>query len=246
MDERPVTGSCEQCGRGYELRIPAPGSADLQFRRIERVFRWCVGCGMFVGRRCCWDPAAAACARCAAASPISDARAPAFGDPIAAHAAIGELDAAIAALAELEESLELDADADREQALDAWEDAWLATGALIARVESCRVAAASRLQDLSPLAEEPVRELSAALRPLLATYETRWRSVARRLAGAGRRIAERTRTSGGPEPTRAASIVAGVRAAGRAPAAPPGRAMKTEPQVATTLDAASPAPSLSP
>lgn len=161
---------------------------------------------MFVGRSCCWDAVAVACVRCAASRPLVDTPEPPAPDLNAARSAIRELDAAIAALAELEEGIE--AAGDREEALNAWEDAWLAAGALMSRVESCRDAAASRLEHVWPAAEEPARELRAEMRPLLTSYEARWRSVARRLVNVGRQIARRSPRAEVEKPLAPAAIAA--------------------------------------
>lgn len=186
MRQRPVVGSCELCARRFDLLIPDPSSGELDFRRIEALFRHCASCGRYVGRACCWNPTTVMCIRCGAKPSLFEP-APA-ADLVAPRRVLRDLSAALTGLSELEERIGWSTNGDLDPALNAWEDAWLATGMLMTRVDSDRDAVAKQLREPSPASRTGVREVDAELRRLLVAYEGQSRSVARRLAATGQEL----------------------------------------------------------
>lgn len=203
MSERPVTGSCERCARRFDLLIPEPGSRDLDFNRIEALFRYCGHCGRLVGRACCWDPAARACHSCRARV-VDGARAGSAGELAVARGELRAIDDAIVRLADIDARLASlegragDARTRADDPLDAWEDAWLATGALMSRVESLGEAVAARLT-APPVAPSAAQQMRAELRRRATVYEARVRRLSDHLVRLGRSL-RRSRTAP-PAPT---------------------------------------------
>ncbi len=209
MDERPVAGSCEQCGRTYSLFIPVPGSGNLKLDRVAEAFAWCIECGQFVGRACCWVRGLR-CSRCAEAHREADANdaAGGFAALAATRAAIRQLDGIAAEFSGIEETLAAVDSVDVSSAVGAWEDAWLAAGALEIRLDGSRDAAVGMIRDLPPNESERTVKLEAELDSVTVSHVARWRSVTDAIAQAGRRLAI-------SEDSRAASGAASAPAAPR-------------------------------
>lgn len=189
MEEKRATGTCEQCGRTYDLRIPVPGSRDLAFERVEAAFGWCVGCRRFIGRACCWRPGPR-CVRCAVAAEArpADAEAGGFAALASTRAVVREFEGAAADFGPVERALVVARGSDARSALGAWEDAWLAAAALRARLDSLRGAAALNLRSLPTTEAERATEIAADLTEAVRAHRARWRSIASQLAETGKRL----------------------------------------------------------
>ena len=189
MNERPVTGSCEQCGRTYALLIPGPGSGGPQLQRVRNAFGWCINCRQFVGRACCRG-AGRRCIQCEQANPAAepDREAGGFAALAAARAAIRHLDGAAAEFSKVEDMLDAVGSADAAAAIGAWDDAWLAAGTLDTRLDSMREATVALLGALPSDEAERALELEQELGAVMESHSARWRSIIDRLVEAGRRL----------------------------------------------------------
>ena len=189
MNQRPVTGSCEQCGRTYTLLIPGPGSDGLQLQRVRDAFGWCIECRQFVGRACCRG-AGRRCVRCEQAHRAAepDREASGFAALATARAAIRHLDGAAAEFSKVEDLLDAIGSADGAAAIPAWDDAWLAAGTLDTRLDSMREATVALLGTLPSDEAERALELQHELGALIESHAARWRPIIDRLVEAGRRL----------------------------------------------------------
>lgn len=176
MTERPVTGSCERCGRAHDLLIPEPGSGDLHIQRIAARFAWCAGCDRLVGLSCCWDGGAGLCADCATALGRQE-----LTDESLTRGALGAIASAAVSLAAVEARLRKMPVRNEDRARNAWEDAWLEAGALIVRATS----AARVVRRRGPPASDGAMDRLATLG---ATWAARSRSMDDRLHRVGLRI----------------------------------------------------------
>lgn len=152
MGQRSIPGFCERCGQRFELAQPARGERDLGLDRIKASFRYCVGCGLYVGRTCCWNPDAVACIADAPPFALTTTHPPGATPDSSSNEAevrrgLEELAASLEALEQFEEPARPvpKSDTDREIGRQAWDAAWWAVGWLIARVETSRDAAAKAL-----------------------------------------------------------------------------------------------------
>lgn len=194
MGQRSIPGFCERCGQRVELARPGPGERDLGLDRIRAAFRYCAGCGLFVGRDCCWNPDAVACVAEASVHALTTALVPGTvpeGGPAAVvQRAFGELASSIQSLEQFHSLPRLAPQPDHDPEFDrqAWEDAWLAVGWLITRAETNRDAAARELwrrhahPDLS--SPEDLDDLNGQLASLDDQYGRARDKATRLLAGA--------------------------------------------------------------
>ena len=195
--ERPVTGSCERCGRGHDLLIPEPGSGNLDFARIGARFRWCAGCGRTVGRACCWERGAGLCPDCAALRFAED---PSLTDVVLTRTALSGLLAATDAMKALVGQLPGQGVADEGRARGAWEDAWLEAGIGIVRAEGATRTARRRGMAAS-VTRDDRRWLNDQLESHGASWDGRQRAVADALERVGlrlRALAARARAADAP------------------------------------------------
>lgn len=160
--------------------------------RIKAAFRYCVGCGLFVGRACCWNSDALACvidtrlelttALVVGATPDSSA------NDSNARRRLSEMAASLEALEHLHDlaGLAPNADNDYASSRQAWDEAWWNTGWLIVRAETSRDAAAKALFRSSvPPGSPAVPNLDSQLRSLEEHYERARAVIEARLATAG-------------------------------------------------------------
>lgn len=157
---------------------------------MSEVFGWCVECGQFVGRACCGG-SSASCARCADARAATGDAEGGFAALGATRAAVRQMDGTAAEFAAVLDAIVGTRGADADAAKGAWEDTWLAAGALRARIDGSRDAARAWLNALPTAEAERARELEEQLRVATDTVEARWRSVAEDIEGAGTRLAAR-------------------------------------------------------
>lgn len=197
MAGRSTPAFCERCGLRFELEQPVPGERDLGLDRIKASFRYCAGCRLFVGRTCCWNPDAVACIVDAPLFSPSATLLPTAlpdggkGESVAIRG-IRELAASVKAVERLSGVLDpkLKPGEDRDVARQAWDEAWWATGWLIAQAETSRDAAAKALLRVDPQPGEPGAEaLNGELASLLATYGEVRTVMEKRLVSAGRQLA---------------------------------------------------------
>lgn len=190
MADQSVTGSCQQCGRKYALRVPGPGSGDLELQRVAEVFGWCVECGQLVGRACCWG-SARTCARCADARATAGDAKSGFAALGAARAAVRHLDGTGAGFAAVEDAVAGTLGARPNAALGAWQVTWLVAGALRARIDGAADAATWSVRAIPPAEVERAAELEEELGMVAASLEGRWVSLTEVITEAGRRLARR-------------------------------------------------------
>lgn len=190
MADQSVTGSCQQCGRKYALRVPEPGSGDLELQRVAEVFGWCVECGELVGRACCWG-SALTCARCAEARATAGDTKSGFAALGAARAAVRQLDGTGAGFAAVEDAVAGTLGARPNAAVGAWQVTWVVAGALRARIDRATDAATWWVRAIPPAEVERGAELEEELGIVAASLEGRWGSLTEVITEAGRRIARR-------------------------------------------------------
>jgi hypothetical protein len=197
LGHRSIPGFCERCGRRYELTQPAPGERDLGLDRIQASFRYCVGCKLYVGRTCCWNPDAVACI--VDAPPFALITSPQPGGQLQRSQnefivgrALAELTASLVAIEHVDDGVAYAprTEEDRENGGRAWEDAWWGLGWLIARVETSRDAAAKALRRVAGQADESSTEgLTGQLTSLVDRYSRARAMIEARLVAAGRSLA---------------------------------------------------------
>jgi hypothetical protein len=166
--ERHITGHCERCGAAHDVPLPPRGSRDLGLTGVPGAFRFCVRCGRYVGRSCCWRPTAVACADCASAVPVQPA-VPILASGMAGpgeEAAVGHMRSAVGELGQLAESLEAGHAVGR--AGHDWIDAWTTAGLLEARIQSARDAIAKEIWDPSAATRAEAVDLDIQVRRLSA------------------------------------------------------------------------------
>lgn len=209
---------------------------------MAEVFGWCVECGRFVGRACCWGPGQS-CTRCADARAASGDAGSGFAALGAARAAVRQMDGTVAEFAAVEDAVARAGGADTATAFDAWGGTWLAAGWLRTRIDSSREAARSWLRLIPPAEVERTAELEDELGVVAASLRARWGSLTRVIADAGAGLARREArrrplgpTALGSEPT--PRPVAAVAASVPLPIRPPDRITV---RVATTTREAAPA-----
>jgi hypothetical protein len=165
--ERHITGHCERCGAAHDVLLPRRGSRDLGLTHVPGAFRFCVRCGRYVGRSCCWQPTAVACADCAHAdSGVTALPGGTLGIGSLGEKALGHMRSAVTELVELVESLEAGAEAGRPG--HHWIDAWTTAGLLDARIQSARDAIAKRIWDPSAGSRAEAVDLDIQVRRLSA------------------------------------------------------------------------------
>jgi hypothetical protein len=190
VDERPVAGACERCGRAAAPLIPEPGSGDLKLERASEALRWCPDCGDLVGRHCCWgDGGVPTCARCAEAHAADASGLGGFAALGMARAAVRQLDGLAPEFSSAEETLERGNGFDTDGALRAWQTAWLAMARLRLQIDASRDAATWWLRRVPLDDADRAAELAAELDELTAAATLRWGTLADRLADGGRRLA---------------------------------------------------------
>lgn len=201
LSRRSSPGFCERCGQRFELTQPTPGERDLELEGIQASFRYCVGCKLYVGRTCCWNPDAVACIVDAPPFALITTQQPG-GEPkggqneFIAGRAIAELTATLYAMEHVDDRVTYAprAAADREEGRRAWEDAWWAMGWLVTRAETSRDAAAKALRRVTVEAEASTTDgLSGQLSSLVDRYGRARAMIAARLVAAGRSLARRER-----------------------------------------------------
>jgi hypothetical protein len=198
VGQRSIPGFCERCGQRFEIEQPEPGERELGLDRIKTAFRHCSTCRQYVGRTCCWNPDAVACAVCAPSNALSTTV-----EAESVPAATWTLDRARESLAELAASVEAvehvgsflgpePGPENGELERRAWDDAWWATGWLIARAETSRDAAAKALWHVAAEPDTAASdELTGELVALLEEYRGVRSVMEERLATAAGRITGR-------------------------------------------------------
>jgi hypothetical protein len=186
---------------------PAPGEGDPGLDRVKASFRYCAGCTLFVGRSCCWNPDTLSCivdapSRSATTALAIGGMSGGGGNQPLARDALAELAASLDALGMLKElaSPILRAEGDGESRDQAWEDAWLATGWAITKVETSRDAAAKSIWRSSAQPGTAVRELDIRLQQLDEDYGRARTMIEARLREFGRSLKARRRRT--PRPGR--------------------------------------------
>ena len=164
-----VTGHCQRCGGEHLIPLPDRGSHDLALDRVAAALRFCVGCGRYVGRSCCWRPGAVACLDCAEAASLRRSL-PATESPMpAGPPGLHDVELAVHELHRLSELLAHGGREDADPREDiAWTETWSEAGLLNARIQSARDAVAKKIWD-PPVATrfeaiETDRQVEALLR----------------------------------------------------------------------------------
>ena len=187
MEHHQVAGSCERCGRPIALLIPAPGPGDLQFERFHERLGSCASCGRLLGRDCCWR-ADGSCDDCVARG--AEAEAPdSFAAVGVARAAVRHLDGLAPAFHSAEELIRA-VHSDSRGGSAAWDEAWLASARLAARVEAMRRSAESWLDRAPETDQGRAAELRWDLAVVADQVGSRWSVVVAALQTEGRRIAQ--------------------------------------------------------